>query len=247
MTTFVWIWMVAGVLVLPMTLWYTAPFGRHTSRNFGPLMNNRLGWWLMESPTWWLFPICFLSQASHNATAAWVLFGLWLIHYINRGWVFPYRIRTIGKQIPVLVVGCGFVFQLVNGYLNGTALTQCHEQYTAVRLGEPLFWGGGLIFIIGWGINVWSDEVLLKLRRPGETGYRVPQNGLFRWISCPNFLGEIIQWCGWALMCWNLAALSFAVWTVANLVPRALAHHRWYQRQFADYPTDRTALIPGLL
>ena len=58
-------------------------------------------------------------------------------------------------------------------------------------------------------------------------------------------MGEIIEWSGFALMCWNLPALSFAVWTAANLIPRALSHHAWYRRTFPDYPPGRKAVIPG--
>ncbi len=41
-----------------------------------------------------------------------------------------------------------------------------------------------------------------------------------------------------------LAAIVFAVWTAANLLPGARAHHRWYLGQFPDYPRQRRALIP---
>jgi len=34
---------------------------------------------------------------------------------------------------------------------------------------------------------------------------------------------------------------------MANLVPRAMAHHRWYRETFKDYPEGRRALIPYLL
>lgn len=37
------------------------------------------------------------------------------------------------------------------------------------------------------------------------------------------------------------------VWTAVNLVPRALAHHRWYREHFEDYPRQRKALIPFVL
>ena len=44
----------------------------------------------------------------------------------------------------------------------------------------------------------------------------------------------------------NAAGLAFAAWTMANLVPRARAHHRWYRERFPDYPARRKALVPGL-
>jgi 3-oxo-5-alpha-steroid 4-dehydrogenase 1 len=69
---------------------------------------------------------------------------------------------------------------------------------------------------------------------------------MYRFISCPNYLGEIMIWTGWAIATWSLAGLSFLVWTMANLIPRARAHHCWYKEQFPDYPPERKALVPGL-
>ena len=46
---------------------------------------------------------------------------------------------------------------------------------------------------------------------------------------------------------WSLAGLAFFTYTAANLVPRALVHHQWYQERFADYPAGRKAVIPGVL
>ena len=86
-----------------------------------------------------------------------------------------------------------------------------------------------------------------RLRRSGEDGYKIPDGGLYRWVSCPNYLGEILAWTGWAIAAWSLAFLAFAVFTVANLLPRALANHRWYRQTFPDYPASRRALLPFLL
>ena len=96
------------------------------------------------------------------------------------------------------------------------------------------------------GANRQADHTLRSLRRPGKSGYRIPHGGLYRWVSCPNYLGEIVEWTGWAVMTWSLAGLSFAVWAAANLAPRAWAHHAWYRKYFAEYPPERRALLPGL-
>ena len=69
----------------------------------------------------------------------------------------------------------------------------------------------------------------------------------FEWVSCPNYLGEMTEWAGWALATWSLPGLAFAAYTAANLAPRALAHHDWYRERFPDYPPRRRALIPYLL
>ena len=59
--------------------------------------------------------------------------------------------------------------------------------------------------------------------------------------------GEIIEWIGWAILTWSLSGFVFAIWTIANLVPRAFTHHKWYQENFSDYPKNRKAIIPGII
>jgi hypothetical protein len=41
-----------------------------------------------------------------------------------------------------------------------------------------------------------------------------------------------------------MAGFVFLVWTIANLAPRAIAHHKWYGETFPDYPPGRKALLP---
>lgn len=78
-------------------------------------------------------------------------------------------------------------------------------------------------------------------------GYKIPYGGLFRWVSAPNLFGEVVEWTGFAIMTWSLATISFAVWTAANVLPRAVAHHKWYKAQFPEYPPERRAVIPFIL
>jgi len=87
---------------------------------------------------------------------------------------------------------------------------------------------------------------LRGLRQPGESGYKISNDRLFRWVSSPNYLGEITIWVGWAIATWSWPGLTFAFWTIANLLPRARANHAWYKATFPDYPPERKALVPGL-
>ena len=103
------------------------------------------------------------------------------------------------------------------------------------------------MFVAGLAINIQSDQILIGLRKGRDTGYAIPRGGLYRWVSCPNYLGELIEWTGWAVLTWSTAGLVFAVWTAANLVPRAISNHRWYREQFSDYPANRKAVLPLLL
>jgi 3-oxo-5-alpha-steroid 4-dehydrogenase 1 len=241
------VWMALALLLMPVQLRITAPYGRHARKNWRPAIDNRLGWVVMEIISPLVFAYFFLSGDNEKTLPMWVFFGLWLAHYANRSVIFPLRTRTNNKKIPLTIVLSAMFFNTVNGFLNGYWLGALGESYPADWLRDPRFVAGFLLFLIGFFINFRADNTLIRLRAPGENGYKIPEGGLFRYISCPNHFGEIVEWSGFALMCWNLPALSFAVWTAANLIPRAVSHHRWYRRNFEQYPKSRKAVIPFFL
>jgi 3-oxo-5-alpha-steroid 4-dehydrogenase 1 len=246
--TAVIVWMAFGLLLLPVLLKISAPYGRHISNRWGPLINNRAGWIIMESPALWAFILFFLWGDFRPASSvSWLFFVLWIMHYTNRVLIFPFRLQTSGKKMPVVIMIFAVFFNLFNGFFNGMWLGTFGSFYTEAWLTDPRFISGLLLFFTGMYINITSDQTLLSLRQhhPGE--YKIPQGGLYRYISCPNYFGEITEWAGFALMCWSPAALSFLIWTVVNLLPRALSHHRWYKEKFSDYPADRKAIIPFII
>jgi len=55
---------------------------------------------------------------------------------------------------------------------------------------------GLLCFLGGWAINQHADFMLIRLRQPGDSDYKIPHGGLYRWVSCPNYLGEMLEWAG---------------------------------------------------
>ena len=172
---------------------------------------------------------------------------LWMLHYIHRVLIFPLQIRTARKKIPVLIVLLAFIFNIINGFLNGYWFVQFAPDYRSGVLINLRLIAGVIIFISGFAINKYHDAILIKLRPTSGNGYKIPYGGLFKYVSCPNFLGEIISWSGFALVAFNLPALSFLIWTIVNLTTRALDHHRWYIKEFPEYDKERKALIPFLL
>ncbi len=240
------LWVALAVVVF-FVLWFkSAPYGRHGRAGWGPAIPERLGWVLMESVSAIAMGMLFFLGDRRTSLVAWTALVMWECHYLYRGFVYPFRRRTAGKRIPAVIVLFGVLFNVGNGYINGRYLFTLSPPRPAGWLLDPRFLVGLSLFIIGFLVNIDSDERLLALRKPGEKGYRVPHGGLFRWVSSPNYLGEILEWFGWAIATWSPAGLTFALWTAANLVPRARAHHRWYRDRFPDYPAKRRALIPFL-
>jgi len=138
------------------------------------------------------------------------------------------------------------MFNIVNTYIQGRWIFTLSPEtaYTTDWITDPRFLLGVVLYYGGAALNRHADRRLQLLSGSGGAEYAYPQNGLFRWISWPNYLGEIIQWFGWAIALWAFPGLLFALWTVANLLPRARSHHLWYRNNFDEYPRDRKALIP---
>jgi hypothetical protein len=210
------------------------------------MIDNRLGWFLYESPSLIIFVTLLLTGGKSFNSPLLVFFSIWTLHYINRSIIFPLRTHTKGKKVPVLIVFSAIFFNTINAGLNGYWLGYVGPDYPDTWLTDPRFIIGAIVFITGLFINQFADKKLISLRKGGKTGYFIPRGGLFNYISCPNFFGEIVEWTGFAIMAWNFPALSFAVWTAANLIPRAISHHRWYKEYFKDYPKNRKAVIPFL-
>uniref|UniRef100_A0A0M3II07 S5A_REDUCTASE domain-containing protein n=1 Tax=Ascaris lumbricoides TaxID=6252 RepID=A0A0M3II07_ASCLU len=85
---------------------------------------------------------------------------------------------------------------------------------------------GLTLFALGAFVNVQSDSILRNLRRPGERGYKIPRGGLFEYVSGANYLGECVEWIGYALCARTLPSFAFAIFTLCNIGPRAVHHHR---------------------
>ncbi len=227
-------------------LFVPAPYGRHRRAGFGPEMNATAGWIVQESPSVFLFALVFFLGPHRWEVAPLVLLAMWQAHYLQRTFVFPLIMRFRGTRTPWLTVGLAVGFNLINASINALAIAHRPGGYALSWLWDPRFVIGATLFAAGYIINRRSDAILRSLRAPGETGYKIPRGGLFRWVTSPNYLGEVIEWCGWALASWSLAGLAFALFTFANLAPRARAHHRWYHEKFPEYPKERRALIPGV-
>jgi len=238
------IWIFSGILLFPVLIKIKAPYGRHASKKWGITISNKIGWILMELPALLVCPIYYILHNTNLYTLNTIFILLWVLHYFNRTIIYPLRIKTKGKRMPLIIAASALFFNLINGLINGYYLS--NTNYLEINYYILLL--GLIIFFTGLIINVNSDNKLIGLRLKNEENkYVIPNGGLFNYISCPNFFGELVEWLGFAIITLNLGSLSFFIWTFINLVPRAISHHKWYKENFNDYPKNRKAIIPKLL
>ena len=246
MTTFsflIWIWTSIAIITFAILVIFKikAPYGRHASNNWGKMINNNWGWFWMELPAFLIMPILTLSGPEEKSYLTYLLISLWTYHYFFRTLIFPFKLKTKNKKMPLIIVFSALFFNGVNGFINGYFLG--YVLHTSSSLLSLNVICGICLFLIGMFINRFSDRKLISLREE-QAGYQIPMGGFFKYISCPNHFGEILEWSGFALIAWNLPALTFVIWTTCNLIPRSLNHHEWYLNNFKDYPKNRKAIIP---
>jgi 3-oxo-5-alpha-steroid 4-dehydrogenase 1 len=246
--TLYWI-LLAAIFAFAVMAFFTlqvisAPYGRHIRRGWGYTLKARTGWLVMEFPAFLVIILMFLAGDRKDNIVSIVFLAMWGSHYFHRTFIFPFLMKGGDKKFPAVLVVFAIIFNALNGYVNGKYLFQLAPSYDISWLYDPRFLAGAALFFSGMIINLHSDHVLRILRKNQEDGYRIPRRGLFRYISSPNYSGEILEWTGWAVATWSLPGLAFAVFTFANLAPRAFSNHRWYQEKFPDYPKQRKALIP---
>ncbi len=219
-------------------------YGRHAKVDQGGLP-IRLAWMLLGAPGLLLTPWLYATHGGQGVPSM-VMLTFWVIAYAWRAVVYPLMIRgTHGKRMPWAMVALGLAFSTALAYATGMMLASFGG---ALRwLWTLRFLYGTSLFLAGMLISRAADVALVSLRRRGDMGYMLPRGPLFQELSCPNYLGEIFMWLGWAILTWSAPGFAAATLAFALLLPRAVSHHLWYRRTFPNYPPSRRAIVPFVL
>jgi 3-oxo-5-alpha-steroid 4-dehydrogenase 1 len=178
--------------------------------------------------------------------------AVWLGHYANRGFIFPFLIRTprgTSATFSLMVVMAGWLVTTLHGYLNATYISKLGTNLTVDWLTTPRFLIGITLYYVSYVLNIYSDKILRNLRTKeevaaGERVYRIPRDGLFEYVTNPSYLTELTGWLGFALATSSPGGWFILAVSAANLLPRALATHRWYLEKFPEFARARKCLIP---
>jgi 3-oxo-5-alpha-steroid 4-dehydrogenase 1 len=226
---------ITALVSFVMLFFVTAGYGKFTTKRWGPSVNNKIGWLIMEAPVFIVMLILWLQSTRKFDPALLVIFLLFQIHYFQRSFIFPMLLK--GKsRMPLSIILMGAVFNTLNGLMQGGWLFYIspENRYPAEWLGSWQFIVGTIIFATGFFINIQSDSIVRNLRKTGDTKHYLPKGGLYNYVTSANYFGEILEWTGFAILTWSWAGAVFAWWTFANLVPRANKIFKKYSTEFAD-------------
>ncbi len=237
---------IIAVPIFIMLFFISAPYGKFIKSGWGPAVRAPLAWFFMELPAVVLPAGFFIFSGQPQSMLCMLFIIIWEVHYIQRTFIYPALMNRGSHKMPILIILFSAVFNLLNGFVNGFGIFSLHNYGTPAII-SLRFISGAAIFTGGFFINMRSDHILRNLRVPGESGYKIPEQGLFRYVCSPHYLGELLEWTGWAVMTWSPAGAAFMCFTAANLIPRAYSNLKWYRQTFPGYPEKRKAIIPFIL
>lgn len=173
----------------------------------------------MESPNLWaVLIISFITHKNNNINMSTISFDnksnwsnmillfYFVLHYVNRSIIFPLAMRKT-NDMPISVMLLAFLYCTWNGLTQAIALVVVID-YDEQWIYDPRFIIGSIIFFTGLYVNISSDRILIALRSGAnsnnnnnnkEKKYSIPRGGLFEYVSCANYSGEMFEWIGFAI------------------------------------------------
>ena len=226
---------IIAVVVFVALFFVNAGYGKFYNKRWGPTLDNHFGWFLMEAPVFVAMLVLWWLSDRRTDYVRLVFLLLFEAHYFHRSFIFPLQLRG-HNRMPWAIVGMGALFNTLNAFMQGGWIFYISpaDMYPASWLRSLPFIAGVVIFAAGMFINIQSDTIIRHLRQPGDTAHYLPKGGMFRYVAGANYLGEFMEWAGFALLPWSWAGAVFALWTFANLAPRAARTHDLYASEFPE-------------
>ena len=243
--------MIAIAVVVFISLYFVeAGYGMMVSPKWGKAINNKIAWFLMEFPIFLAMLILWFFSPHRMEVTSIVFLLIFEIHYFQRSLIFPWLMKGKKSQMSLSIMFTGIAFNILNAVMQGYWIffesfncnyTVLGYSYTDIAwLRSPQFIIGLCIFILGFIVNLRSDYIIRHLRKSDDDNkHYLPSGFLFDYVTSANYLGELLEWLGFAILTWSLSGLVFFIWTFANLVPRANAIYKRYQKEFPEEMRQR--------
>jgi len=245
-----------AALVFVILFFIDAGYGITFNKKWGVAINNKIAWFCMETPVFVLMTVFCLSSARlrpfqvSTSFVPLIFFLFFQIHYFRRAFVYPFLLKGKSKM-PVVVMLAGILFNFCNAFIQGGWIFYKSPEslYPVAWLLTPQFIIGTALFFGGMTLNIQSDNIIKSLRNNGDNQHYLPDRGLFKKVTGAHYFGEVVEWIGFAILTWSLSGAVFALWTIANLAPRANSVYKSYIKLFGkEEITNRKLkrLIPHL-
>jgi hypothetical protein len=112
-----WVEFGAAAVVFVLLFFISAPYGRYNRTGWGPTVQARAAWIVMELPAVLVIAVLFFLHLDSASPLSVIFLAIWQVHYLYRTFVYPLRIRGAKKPFPILLIAMAFIFNVLNGYI----------------------------------------------------------------------------------------------------------------------------------
>ncbi|CAL8303567.1 unnamed protein product [Merluccius merluccius] len=209
---------------------------------------------LMYLMFYFRLPFIYNSKYDFTTSKLWVVHLACMchsFHYIKRilETLFVHRISHGTMPLRNIFKNCGYYWCFAAWmayYIN-------HPLYTPAYYGQQQVKAGLYTFLFCQLGNFSTHVVLRNVKTPGSKVKKIPYptKNPFTWIfalvSCPNYTYEFGTWLGFTVMTQCVPVALFTVVGFIQMTIWAKGKHRGYLKEFRDYPTLRSSIIPFIL
>ena len=107
-----------------------------------------------------------------------------------------------------------------------------------------------VIFILASYTQLKANYTLRNLRKDKDDKinfkvYKIPHNGLFKYVSGALQSTEILMYLTASIILWQSSTYHYVtIWVLVNQTSTAMLTHQWYIQTFKNYPKSRKVLVP---
>jgi very-long-chain enoyl-CoA reductase len=178
----------------------------------------------------------------------WLLFALFHIHFLKREYETMFVHKFSANTMPRSNIVRNSVFYwAMAGFL--CALDIYAPNGIAAR--DELGWldyVGLAIFAVGETCNGMVHQHLASLRKPGGTEKQIPHCVGSSWVTCPNYMFEVISWVGVILISRSWTVVAFIVMGCRFMRAWSRDKEKALRKMFGDrYKPKKYTMLPGLI
>jgi len=105
------------------------------------------------------------------------------------------------------------------------------------------FWVGGLLFVLGLGIDLWGTKTLSAQQSLGEKG-KIITSGPYRYTQNPQYVGFIILYIGIILVTSSFMALATGVFAIILFFLTPFSEEPWLRQQYGKSYEEYCKIVP---
>lgn len=182
------------------------------------------------------------------SSTQWLSFALFMLHFVKREVETLFVHKFSANTMPAFnVVKNSAFYWIVGGLVN--AFVIYHPWSLASHAAQPLIDVVGLaLWLFGEVGNARVHLYLSSLRSVGGTERKIPVGYGFSFVTCPNYMYELLAWAGIILVSRDPTVVIFIAIGLAQMYAWGKGKEQAYRKEFGDrYKKKRFVMVPGLL